>query len=91
MKKNRNVNFYPNRITYNAIRKFNDNIIKIPDYVVNEVMIKQTKIDIYHGGAKVASYDFTNIRNYIKHTERKSYPGKFRDQDINYHLIHIEV
>lgn len=91
MSKKRNIVFLPGKIRYNAIKKFKNNIIKIPSYVVDEVFKKKITIDIYHKGELQASYTYENLFNYIKSVETTSYEGKFRNKDISFQLNHIEI
>lgn len=91
MSKKRNIEFLPGKIRYNALKKFKNNIIKIPSYVVDEVFEKKSKIEIYYNDKLQASYNYENLYNYIKNVEHKEYEGKFRNKDIIYQLNHIEV
>lgn len=91
MSKRRNIEFLPGKIRYNAIKKFKNNIIKIPSYVVNEVFEKKSKIEIYHKNTLQASYSYENLYSYIKNVEHKEYEGKFRNKDITYKLNHVDV
>lgn len=89
-----NIEFFPNGeniIRYNAIRKFRNNIIKIPSYVVNEVFKHKMTIDIYYNGIYQTSYSYDNLFSYIKGFEAKLYEGVFRQKDITYNLTRIEV
>ena len=76
---------------YNAIKKFKNNIIKIPSYVVDDVFEKKKTIDIYHNGKYQISYNWDSLVNYIKNIEDKEYDGKFRNKDIKYKLNHVEI
>lgn len=91
MNKKRNIEFFPNKIKYNAVKKFNNNIIKIPTYVIDEIFKKKMKIDIYHDNKYVVTYNYDNLFSYIKNTEDKEYLGKFRNEDIVYKLINVEI
>lgn len=91
MSKKRNIQFLPGKIRYNAIRKFDDNIIKIPSYVITEVFEKKKNIEIYHNNKLVASYNYENLYSYIKEVEQKEYEGKFRNKNITYKLNHVDV
>lgn len=91
MSKKRNIEFLPGKVRYNAIKKFNKNIIKVPSYVVNEVFEKKSSIEIRHQGKLLVTYTWENLMNYIKNIEQKTYEGKFRNKDITYQLNHIEI
>lgn len=91
MKMKRNIEFLPNKIKYNAIKKFQNNIIKIPSYVLDEVFAKKLTIEISHEGKVMKTYNYDNLFSYIKKTEDKEYNGKFRNKDIVYTLTHVKV
>lgn len=93
MTKKGNIEFYPHKrkIKYNAIRRFGANTIKIPDYIVNEVFKNKMHIDVYHKGKFQKSYNFDNLHGYIQGQEHTSYTGRFRNKDIEYKLINLEV
>lgn len=88
-----NIEFFPhkNQIKYNAIRKFKDNIIKIPSYVINEVFRKKMTIHIYHKDRYQRSFNYDNLFSYIKGIEEQEYQGVFRQKDITYKLARVEV
>lgn len=86
-----NIKFSPGQVRYNAIKRFNNNIIKIPSYVVAEVFERKSTIEIYHQGQLLARYNWQNLKNYIKKVEEKTYKGKFRNKDIAFQLNHIEI
>jgi len=87
----RNIQFLHNKIQYNAIKKFNGNIIKIPSYVIDEVFRTKTDIEILHKERKLVTYSYDNLFHFIKKTEKKKYEGKFRNRDITYNLTHVRV
>lgn len=89
--KKRNIQFLPKRIKYNAIKKFDRGIIKIPTYIIDEIIKEKMVIDILHNGKLLKTYTYENIRNYIIRTENKQYSGKFRRKDITYKLSHVET
>lgn len=94
MRRRGNIEFFPNgenTIRYNAIRKFRNNIIKVPSYVVNEVFRNKMTIDIYHNGIYQRSFSYDNLYNYIQGFEGKLYTGIFRQKDITYNLTRIEI
>jgi hypothetical protein len=91
MSKRRNIEFLPGKVKYNALKRFNKNIIKIPSYVISEVFKKKAQLDIYHQDDLLASYSWENLVNYIKNVEHKEYTGKFRNKDIKYKLNHVEI
>jgi hypothetical protein len=92
MSKKRNIEFLPGgKVRYNAIKKFNDNIIKIPSYVVDEVVSNKSKIDIYHQGKYKVTYSWENLINYIAGIEQKEYSGRFRLKRIKYRLNRVEI
>lgn len=87
----RNIQFFNNKVRYNAIKKFNNRIIKIPSYVVDEVINKKLKIEIYHKDKYIKTYDYQNIRNFISLFETEKYDGYYNDKKIEYNLAHIEI
>lgn len=91
MKKRRNIQFSKGHVKYNAIRKFDDDIVKIPSYVVNEVFRKKGSLKIFHQGKLKAHYTWENLKHYIRRVEKKEYEGKFRLQDITYRLNWIQI
>lgn len=91
MAKKRNIQFLRNKIKYNAIKKFNGNVIKIPSYVIDEVFKHKMDIEISHKNKVVATYSYDNLFHFIKKTEKKEYDGKFRNKDIKYNLTHVRV
>jgi hypothetical protein len=90
-KKGRNIQFLRGAVKYNAIKRFPGGIIKIPSYVIAEVLKSKTRIDIYHQNDFVVSYDSTNLYKHIRKIEPKVYKGKFKYQDITYKLNQIEI
>jgi hypothetical protein len=90
-KKNRNIEFLPGTVKYNAIRKFDDNVVKIPSYVIAEVIAKKSTLKIYHRNVFLTSYTWENIYNFIKKIEQKVYKGKFRDKSIEYKLNQVQT
>ena len=91
MLKKRNIQFFKSKVEYNAIRKFKDNIIKIPSYVIDEVFKNKIDIEISHNDKKIVTYSYDNLFHFIEKTETKEYEGTFRDEPIIYRLTHVRV
>ena len=91
MAKRRNIQFLKNKIQYNALKKFNGDVIKIPSYVIDEVFKKKIDIEISHNDKHVVTYSYDNLFHFIEKTENKKYTGKFRNRDITYNLTHVRV
>lgn len=91
MKKKRNIEFLDDKIQYNAIRKFNGNIIKIPSYVIDEVFREKLDIEITHNNKLLARYSYDNLFHFIKRNEKRKYKGTFNYEPIEYHLTHVRV
>lgn len=87
----RNIEFFPNKIKYNAVKKFRKNIIKIPTYIIDEVFKRKLKIEIYHENKYVTTYSYDNLFSFVKNTESTEYKGKFRNKDITYKLTNVEI
>jgi len=93
MKNRGNIKFFPRlkRVRYNTNNIFGSNIIKIPDYVIDEVIAKKYKIDVYYKNKYQRTFSYDNLHGYIKGIETRRYKGVFRKQDINYKLARVEV
>lgn len=89
--KNRNIEFLPGTVKYNAIKRFDEGIVKIPSYVIAEVISKKATLKIYHQKKFLVSYTWDNIFNFIKKIEKRVYHGKFRDSDIDYQLNQVKT
>ena len=92
--KQRNIRFLTkqNKIQYNALKIFrNKRIVKIPDYVIDEVFITKSELEIYYKGKLLKTYSYDNLNNFLLYKERRRYEGGFRDKDILYRLQHVDV
>ena len=87
----KNIEFLPDKIKYNALTKFRKSIIKIPSYVVDEVIKRKIRIEIYYKGDLKADYSWGMLSDSIKSVEKLEYEGKFRNEDIVYRLNHIRI
>jgi hypothetical protein len=87
----RNVEFFPDKIKYNALTKFRKDIVKIPSYIIEEVLKKKLRMEIYHKGKLEADYSWGALTDNIKKIETKEYNGKFRNENIKYRLNHIQI
>lgn len=87
----KNIEFFPDKVKYNALTKFRQNVVKIPSYVVEEVIKKKLRIEIYHKGELKADYSWGMLSDAIKNVEKLEYEGKFRNETISYRLNHIKI
>lgn len=93
----RNIQFFrdrkgvPYKIKYNALKKFQGNIIRVPSYIVDEVYRHKMAIELYHNNEYLTTYFYDNLNSFISHIEEKIYEGYYSEEPIEYKLAYVEV
>jgi len=88
MKQNQNMMILKRLIIYKT-KSMKKNIIKVPSYLIDMVVLENKKLMLMNGETPIITLDKKSINDRITFAETRQYNGKFRGEDIKYHLTHI--
>lgn len=96
MGKKKNIIIRKTFVIYNTNKVYelesNKKIVKIPSYVIDNVILNKKTILIKVGNdSNLALYTQEELRKKISTIESKKYDGYFQGEKIEYNLIQIEV
>lgn len=77
-------------VIYNTKSKFN-NVIKIPSYVIHDVIEGNKKLLIKLNDKNIRLYTTEQLKKNLVTVEAKVYDGFFRKEKIQYNLTQIKV
>lgn len=79
---------------YNTMNIFNDeinDIVKIPSYLIQDVLENNKNLLIKFQQVNIALYTTDELKKKLIRVESKIYNGRFRQEDIQYNLVQVKV
>ena len=89
-KDKKNITIGEHFVVYNT-KTMRESIVKIPSYLIEEVLSKNKKIIIQSNKKTVAVYDIVALKKNIMSVERTVYDGWLNGEEIQYNLALIKV
>lgn len=78
-------------VVYNTKKIYDENIVKIPSYVIQDIIEFNKSILIKLNDRNIVLYTTNELKKNLKTVEAKVYSGRFRNEDVKYNLALIEV
>jgi len=89
--KKKNILIRTDFVIYNTKSLFNDKIVKIPTYIMQDVIEGNKRILIKLNDKNLVLYTTEELKRKLITVESRIYTGKFRDNPITYNLAQIEI
>jgi len=89
--KKKNILIRTDFVIYNTKSLFNDKIVKIPTYIMQDVIEGNKRILIKLNDKNLVLYTTEELKRKLITVESRIYRGKFRDNPITYNLAQIEI
>lgn len=89
--KKKNILIRTDFVIYNTNSIYKDKIVKIPSYIIQDVIEGNKKILIKCNNNNLALYTTAELKNKLVTVESKIYKGKFRQENIEYNLANVKI
>lgn len=76
---------------YNTHRLYEKNIVKIPSYIIQDVIENNKRILIKLNQTNIALYTTEELKKNLITVESRIYSGRFRNENIKYNLANIKI
>lgn len=80
-----------NLVRFNAIKLYPDNIVRVPDYIVNYCIENDKKLVIVHKDKVVSELTGDDIFLNIRSIDGREYKGTFFKDEITYKLALYKI
>lgn len=89
--KKKNILIRTDFVIYNTKSIYKNKIVKIPTYIIQDVIEGNKRILIKCNDNNLALYTTEELKHNLVTVESKVYTGRFRQQNIAYNLANIKI
>lgn len=78
-------------VIYNTKNLYQKKIVKIPTYIMQDVIEGNKRILIKLNETNIALYNTEDLKKHLVTVESRVYNGRFKNQNIKYNLAQVAV
>ncbi len=78
-------------VIYNTKSLYQNEVVKIPSYIIQDVIENNKRILIKLNDSNIALYTSDELKKNLSTVESRVYQGRFHNQDITYNLCQINI
>lgn len=91
MKKTKNIIILKTVVKYNTKTLYKDNIVRVPDYLIDHCYTEKKDLIITHEGEVLKTFKWDDIVSSIYSVDSKIFKGTFNKQDIEFKLTLLKL
>lgn len=78
-------------VIYNTKSLYQNEVVKIPSYIIQDVIENNKRILIKLNDSNIALYTSDELKKNLSTVESRVYEGRFRNESITYNLCQINI